>query len=109
MLNSQKLCSDIQKAIEETLQPALEDTVKILFPNKTDEGDAIAKQIAETLVEHIAEPLGSRLGEAIHAYIKNISIYGTVITAGGPTTQTAQLAPGTPATGGKVPNCLGIQ
>lgn len=109
MLNSQKLCSDIQKAIEETMQPALEDAVKILFPNKTDEGDAIAKQLADTLTEQIAEPLGSRIGEAIHAYIKNISIYGTVITVGSMTTQTAQLAPGTPVTGGKVPNCLGIQ
>lgn len=109
MLNSTKLCSDIQSALEETLEPALEDAIKIMFPQKSDAGDAIAKQFAETLTEQISEPLASRIGEAIHAYIKNISIYGTVITAGSPTTQTAVISPGTPITGGKVPNCLGIQ
>lgn len=109
MLNSTKLCSDIQSAIEETLEPALKDAIKILFLQKSDEGDAIAEQFASTVTEQIAEPLGSRIGEAIHAYIKNISIYGTVITVGSPTTQTAVISPATPVTGGKVPNQLGIQ
>lgn len=109
MLNSQKLCKDIQSAIEETLPVALEQATKILFPQKSNTGDDIAQQFADTVTEQIAEPLASRIGEAIHAYIKNISIYGTVITVGSMVTQTAVISPATPITGGKVPNTLGIQ
>lgn len=109
MLNSAKLCSDIQKAIEETLPMALEEGIKIMFPQKSNTGDDIASQFGETVTELVAQPLANRIGEAIHAYIKNISIYGNIITVGSPTTHTAVISPGTPITGGKIPNCLGIQ
>jgi hypothetical protein len=58
----------------------------------------------------IAEPLAERLSTAIDYYIKSGCISGTIITVGGPTTQTATISPinlGNP-TAGKVPNTLGI-
>lgn len=109
MLNETKLCKDIQTAIEETLPSAIAEGLKNTFPDKTDMGDEMAANMGDTITSLIAKPLGDRIGSAIHAYIKNISIYGTVITVGSPATQSAQIIPATPITGGKVPNCLGIQ
>ena len=108
MLNVDKLSSDITNALKETLPDALTEALKVLFPCSSKSGEDMAKKFGDTASELIAEPLGERLGNAIHAYIKNISISGTIITVGSMTTQTAQVAPATPVTGGKIPNTLGI-
>lgn len=108
MLNPQKLSSDIQKAFEESLKPALEIAMKMTFPESSEAGDKVAAAFAETVTDLVSEPLGQRIGNAIHAYIKNISITGTVITVGSMVTQTANIMPAPPVTAGKVPNTLGI-
>lgn len=109
MLNADKLCSDIQSAIEETVGPALKQAMFDSMPVQSSEAEEAATEYADTIIDIIAEPLAQRLGNAIHTYIKNISISGTIITVGSMVTQTAQIAPAPPATAGKVPNTLGIQ
>ena len=81
----------------------------MLFPEKSEYGEDLAKDMAETFDELTAEPLADLLANAIDYYVKNITITGTIITAGSPVTQTAQIVPSpTPVTAGKIPNTLGI-
>lgn len=108
MLNADKLCSDITNAFKETLPSALEEAFKATLPTKSDAGDKLAKNFGKYATDLCAEDLGDRIGNAIHAYIKNISISGTVITTGSPTTQTAAIMVSGPVTAGKIPNTLGI-
>jgi hypothetical protein len=108
MLNADKLCSDITNAFKETLPSALEEAFKATLPTKSDAGDKLAKNFGKYATDLCAEDLGDRIGNAIHAYIKNISISGTVITTGSPTTQTASIMVSGPVTAGKIPNTLGI-
>lgn len=109
MLNPDKLSKDITDAFKESLPGALEEAIKTLFPSKSDMGDEMAKNAANIITEAISEPIGERLGNAIHSYIMNISIKGTLITNGSPSTHTCMVAPATPITAGKVPNTLGVQ
>ena len=109
MLNPDKLSKDITDAFKETLPGALEEAIKTLFPSKSDMGDKMAKNAAEIITDAISEPIGERLGNAIQAYIMNISIKGNLITAGSPATHTCVISPATPLTAGKVPNTLGVQ
>lgn len=109
MLNPDKLSKDITDAFKESLPGALEEAIKTLFPSKSDMGDEMAKHAAEIITDAISEPIGERLGNAIHAYIMNISISGNLITAGSPATHTCVISPATPLTAGKVPNTLGVQ
>lgn len=109
MLNPDKLSSDIQSAIEDIVTPAIKQAMVQTMPEPSQNGEEMCQEYADTIVEMIAEPLAQRLGNAIHAYIKNISINGTIITVGSMTTQTAMISPATPVTAGKVPNTLGIQ
>lgn len=109
MLNPDKLSSDIQSAIEDIVTPAIKQAMVQTMPEASGKGEEMCQEYADTIVEMIAEPLAQRIGNAIHAYIKNISINGTVITVGSMVTQTAVISPATPATAGVVPNTLGIQ
>jgi hypothetical protein len=50
------------------------------------------------------------MAQAIDYYTKNAQIFGTVITMGSPTTQTAMInSTPMPATNGSIPNTLGIK
>lgn len=108
MLNPDKLSKDITNAFKETLPGALEQAIKSLFPGNSDMGDTMAKNAANIITESISEPIGERLGNAIHAYIMNIGIQGMLITNGSPTTHTCSIIASSPVTAGKVPNTLGI-
>lgn len=77
-------------------------------PSKSDVGDEQARQFAETIATVIAPALGERIACAIDYYVKSISIYGTIITAGSPVTQTAVIQSPQYLTNGKIPNSLGI-
>lgn len=105
--------NDLKKQIEIGLsgiyKPAFERVFNMLFPEKSEYGEDLAKDMAETFDELTAEPLADLLANAIDYYVKNITITGTIITAGSPVTQTAQIVPSpTPVTAGKIPNTLGI-
>lgn len=110
MLNLSGLENDIIDAFKETLPDALEQALTETFPEKSKAGAEIAKKFGETITDLVAEPLGKRIASAIDYYVKSGSIKGTIITVGGPFTQTATLAPinlGNP-TAGSIPNTLGI-
>lgn len=108
MLNANKLCKDITNAFKETLPAALEEAFKATLPCKSDAGDELAKNFGQNATDLCAEDLGDRIGNAIHAYIKNISLSGTLITNGSPSTHTCSIIASGPTTAGKVPNTIGI-
>lgn len=109
MLNPQRLNMEIKQAFEEVLPPAFEVAVKQMLPATTTNGDETAKKFAETIKELICEDLAERISGAIDYYVKNANVYGTIITVGGPFSQTATVATPTPLLGGSVPNMLGIK
>ena len=73
-------------------------------PTTSELGNEQAKEVATVFDEMVSEALADILANAIDYYVKNMNITGTIITVGGPTTQTATIAPApTPITGGKIP------
>lgn len=107
-LNLPRLQDELTKAFEEVLPTAFETALKETFPEKSKAGEEMAKQFGETIKNLVAEDLGKRIAGAIDYYIKNANIYGTIITVGGPFTQTAVIQSPAPITNGKVPCTLGI-
>lgn len=109
MLNVDDLQKALQKSFEEVLEPAFEQAFKNLVPETTDDGNKKAKEWAKTIKELISEPLSIRLSEAIDAYIKNATIYGTLMTTGSPSVHTCTINSPSPITNGVVQNTLGIR
>lgn len=109
MLDKGGLKDDIQGALEDVLPTALAQCIQGLFTLKTDTGDQMAENFGKNLTEMIAEPLATRISDGIDAYVKCMSIQGTLITIGSPFTQTAQvMSLPMPALNGKVPMTLGV-
>lgn len=109
MLDKSLLKDDIQGALEESLPAALEQCIKDTFPESSKVGDEMAKKFAENFVKMIAEPIATRISDGIDAYVKCMSISGTLITMGSPFTQTAQvMSLPMPVLNGKVPMTLGV-
>ena len=109
MLNVNTLEKQIKQAFDEVFPPALERAMLEMLPTKSDLGDKRAKQFGQTITDLISGDIAKRLAAAIDYYVKNADVYGTVITMGGPFTQTAILDTPSPITGGKIPNQLGIR
>lgn len=111
MLNVDTLASDIKQMFEETIPSAFEQAWLETLPIKSKQGAEQAKQFGETLSAILSENWATRLAYAIDSYIKTGEIKGTIITAGGPVTQTATIMPinlGNP-TAGAIPNTIGIK
>jgi len=108
MLNVATLKSQLQGAFEEILPGAFEQAMLCALPSKTAVGSDMAKNFGDTVCDLIAEPLAEALSSAIDYYVKNITIYGTILTTGTPVSQTAIITSPSPITNGKVPNSLGI-
>ena len=108
MLKVDKLEQEIKKAFDETLPGALEQAVLLLFPEKTNTGDNIAKKFGETVNDLVSEPIAQRLAAAIDYHVRSATIFGTIITVGSMVTQTAVINSPSALTNGKVPNTLGI-
>lgn len=109
MLDYDQLQKSITKAFEEVFPGAFETALKVLMPETSSDGSTKFKKAAQTFTDLSAENLGTRIASAIDYYVKNIDVYGTVITVGSPTTQTAKIESPSPITNGKVPNTLGIK
>lgn len=112
MLNTNNLAKDIQDIMEDVLEPSIESALRSLAGEESDASIESAKTFAKTLTDMMAKPFADRMAASIDRYIKSGCIYGTIITAGTPITQTAVIAPGSAlgmVTSGKVPNTLGIQ
>lgn len=109
MLNVDGLKEQLMQTIKDVIIPAIKEIELARQPLKSDTGDKMAQQIADTFDELVTEPLADNLANAIDYYVKNISITGTIVTVGSPVTQTANIeSMPTPITNGKVPNTLGI-
>lgn len=109
MLDPDKLKSEIIDGIQTTIIPAIERIELMKLPTTSEDGNDMAKEVANTFDEIVTEPLAEIIANAIDYYVKNMNITGTIITVGSPVTQTAVIAPApTPITGGKIPNTFGI-
>lgn len=109
MLDVDKLKDQIKTGIQNTVIPAIERIELKKQPTTSELGNEQAKEVATVFDEMVSEALADILANAIDYYVKNMNITGTIITVGGPTTQTATIAPApTPITGGKIPNTFGI-
>lgn len=109
MLNVDELKNQIQTGFKQILTPAIERITLMQYPETTQAGKDLAKDVSQAFEDIVAEPLAIIIANAIDYYIKNASITGTVITVGGPMTQTANITSmPTPITNGTVPNTLGI-
>ena len=109
MLNVEGLKDNIKQMIQDIVIPAVKEIELARQAVKSDAGDKMAEQIAETFDDLVTEPLAENLANAIDYYVKNIAITGTIITSGSPVTQTAIITSmPTPVVNGKVPNTLGI-
>ena len=109
MLDKSGLKDDIQGALEDILPTAFTQCIQGLFTLKTETGDQMAENFGKNLTEMIAEPLATRISDAIDAYVKCMSIQGTLITMGSPFTQTAQvISLPMPVLNGSVPMTLGV-
>lgn len=109
MLKVDDLKSQLEAGIKTILVPAIERMESMRYPNTSKAGKAKAEEIRNAFNDMVAEPLAEVIANAIDYYIKNASITGTIITVGGPMSQTATISSmPTPITNGKVPNTLGI-
>lgn len=106
--------------VKATLQTQLEQSFNIIFPNAFEQvfknilpvdskdGKDAAKEFGKTVADMVSGPLADALASAIDYYVHNISLSGTIITAGTPVTQTAIVVPQPPLTAGIVPNSLKV-
>lgn len=109
MLNVDNLQKSLQVAFEEVLPSAFEEVMRAMLPMQSTDGDNKVKAVSNFVKDLISEDLSTRIASAIDYYIKNADIYGTIITVGSPSTQTAKIESPSPLTNGKVPNTLGIK
>ena len=109
MLNPSSLEQQIKNALEQYLLPAFEEAAKQLMPQETETGKEMCKAFGDTVAELLAEPLASTLAAAIHYYVKNIGLQGTILTTGSPVAQQAIIAPApNPIVAGVIPNTLKV-
>lgn len=108
MLNKQTLQDEIQDALENLLPNAFREGLKATYPRETAAGNKSAERFASVITELLAKPLAESLAAAIDYHVRSADVYGTIITVGSPTTQTAIVNSPSPLTNGKVPNTLGI-
>ena len=109
MLKVDDLQKQLESAIKNIIPPAIETCKINELPTQSKIGTENAKNFAETFSDLVCENLSKVIAQAIDYYIKNISITGTIITMGSPTTQTAIItAAPNPVTGGVIPNTFKI-
>jgi len=110
MLKPDVLKQNLLDLFNQTLPVAFEQAFLELMPEKTDAGSKAAKKFGETVKQLLAEQWAETMAQAIDYYVKNAQLFGTIITVGSPTTQTAviQSTP-MPATNGAIPNTIGIK
>ena len=110
MLNSTSLQNELKEIFDDILPEALEVALNSVLDYKSEDAEEKNKNLADKFTEMVSAPLAQRLAGAIDHYIKSGQLYGTIITAGSPVTQTAVIAPSPMGmvTSGKVPNTLGI-
>lgn len=109
MLNYDSLENSLLKAFQDIIPQTFETAMLSMMPQASKDGSNKCKKFGEMISEIAAEPLAQAIAGAIDYYVKNITIYGNLITVGSPTTHTCTINSPSPITNGKVPNTLGIK
>lgn len=110
MLKKDTLQSQLLDIFKNTIPGAFEKAMLESYPGSSKKGKERAKKFGETMSEMLSEEWASGIAAAIDYYVKNAQIFGTVITVGSPTTQTAMInSTPVPSINGSVPNTLGIK
>ena len=110
MLKPDVLEQNLLDMFNQTIPVAFEQAFLEMMPEKTDAGSKAAEKFGETINKFLAPQWSKTMAQAIDYYTKNAQIFGTVITMGSPTTQTAMInSTPMPATNGSIPNTLGIK
>ena len=109
MLDPSQLQQQIAAILKESLYNGFNTAMKATYPQQSDTGDRKAEIFSYTMMDIISDPIAEVIAYAVDAYIKNISITGTIITTGTATTQTATITSSpNPSLNGVIPNSLGI-
>lgn len=109
MLDKDALKEYIETAFHTSIVPALENAMLRSYPYNSEYGKDHAHAFALNFGSLAAEPFAEVLADVIDYYVKNITITGTIITVGSPTTQTATIMPApNPMSAGSIPNTLKI-
>lgn len=108
MLKLPKLQQEIQDAMETFLPEALREGFKATFNAETEAGNKAAERFAATVTNLFAAPFAQAIASAIDYHVRSATIYGTILTVGSPTAQSAVINSPSAVTNGKVPNSLGI-
>ena len=113
MLNNAQLKVDLKNTFSQIIPNAIEVCMRSTFTEMTDQTQKLCSEFASRFDEMVSDALAERLADIIDQYLKSMCIYGTIITAGSPVTQTAPINPGgvvnvANPVAGKIPNILGI-
>lgn len=108
MIHTQQIYDILYLYSRMAIDNALVSALPILYPNASADKDEKMQQFIKTLSEQISVPLSEGIMRMMTYVISQISIEGTIVTVGSPTTQTAKLlvAP-TPKMCKKTPNMIG--
>lgn len=110
MLKPNILQQQLADLFHNTLPTTFEQAYLQLMPEKSDAADKKAKEFGKTIDDMLSDKWAETIAQAIDYYVKNAQIFGTIITVGSPTTQTAMInSTPTPVTNGVIPNTLGIK
>ena len=110
MLDKETLKENLANGLSTVLRPAIEECFKRIWPGKSNIGNSYAENFANNFDEMVSDQLAEVFAAAIDYYVKNIEIFGTVMTTGSSIMQTAQInGMSTPILNGAIPNTLGIR
>lgn len=110
MLNKDILKKHISNAITTIVCKGIKRAMLTIQPVQSDAGNNAAERFANTFSETVSDSFAEVIASAIDYYVKNIEIYGTVVTIGSSVSQTAKINSGSiPQVNGYVPNTLGIR
>ena len=113
MLNNIQLKADLKNTFSQILPNAIEVCMRSTFTQLTDQSQKMSAEFAERFDEMVSDALAERLADIIDQYLKSMCIYGNILTAGSPVTQTAIINPGgvinvANPVAGKLPNVFGV-
>ena len=109
MLDRDKLAKELQDAMDELFPPAFERLFLTLVPETTQDGLDKAKEFGQCAKDMISEDLANRFAASIDAYVRNVDIWGFILTTGSPVMQQARIESPSPITNGYIPNTLHVK
>jgi hypothetical protein len=110
MIYTQQIYDIVNNALNAALVNAIQTSMSEMYSVGGDEKNEQIDKFAKTFTEQACGPIAEAIMSAFKYVLANVYIYGTVLTMGGPTTQTARIQNQTvPTINGALPNTLGIK